>query len=290
MENQSIPTTTEEVTMSLLKKLVWCIHGMKMWVLNRLRKPQMFTWAENEVALAIKRERLASGAVTGFDYGSTCYTSALKALKSLNKDGHSGFSIDLTRDILNRLITCTPLTPIYDTEDNWDVIYEEPNGDICLQCSRMSALFKYISIDGSVRYADNNQYIAINKHSGVSFHSGLISNIIQEMYPITMPYMPTTNPIKVYCEDLLTDPKNGDFDTEGVLYIVLPDGERINIDRYFKEDVDKNNNFKWTEIGLYEWVDRKVLHDTRQLEMLTDLKNKYYYEVESFAKLDKWKV
>ncbi len=41
--------------------------------------------------------------------------------------------------------------------------------------------------------------------------------IIDKMFPITMPYMPG-RPIKVCCEDFLTDKKNGDFDTVGVFY------------------------------------------------------------------------
>lgn len=36
------------------------------------------------------------------------------------EDGHSGMSIGITKNILNRLIAGKPLTPIVDTEDIWD--------------------------------------------------------------------------------------------------------------------------------------------------------------------------
>ena len=50
-----------------------------------------------------------------------------------------------------------------------------------------------------------------------------------------MPYMPASNKFKVYCEEFLTDRKNGDFDTVGVIYLINPDGEKIDVGRYFGE-------------------------------------------------------
>ena len=77
----------------------------------------MKDWAEREVEIACRRENPDRGE---FDYGCACYESALKAYKSLVEDGHSGFSIVLTKHILNRLIDCKPLTPIEDTDDIWN--------------------------------------------------------------------------------------------------------------------------------------------------------------------------
>ena len=65
----------------------------------------MQTWAEKEIEIACKRERKASGVKNDdWDYSCACYDSALKAYKSLMSDGHSGFSIGLTKHILNRLM------------------------------------------------------------------------------------------------------------------------------------------------------------------------------------------
>lgn len=63
----------------------------------------MLDWAKREVELACKREN-PDRKPGEWDYGCACYESALKALKSLLEDGHSGFSISLTKQILNRLI------------------------------------------------------------------------------------------------------------------------------------------------------------------------------------------
>lgn len=49
-----------------------------------------------------------------------------------------------------------------------------------------------------------------------------------------MPYFPYDKPFKFYTETFLVDPKNGDYDTRGILYVICPDGERVEINRYFE--------------------------------------------------------
>ena len=75
-------------------------------------------WAKNEVAIASKRER-GDKPESEWDYGCACYDSAMKAFESLLDDNHSGLSIGITKNILNRLIDGKPLTPIEDTEEVW---------------------------------------------------------------------------------------------------------------------------------------------------------------------------
>ena len=63
----------------------------------------IYDWAEQECRLACKRENPDfdfDG--NDFDYGCSCYKSALKAYKSLVEDEHSGMSFSFTRDILER--------------------------------------------------------------------------------------------------------------------------------------------------------------------------------------------
>ena len=80
----------------------------------------MKTWAEKEVEIACARERSNSTEEGEWNYGCACYESALKAYKCLMEDGHSGFSISITKHILTRLIEGKPLTPIEDTDDIWN--------------------------------------------------------------------------------------------------------------------------------------------------------------------------
>jgi len=213
------------------------------------------SWAEKEV-----------------EYVCACYESALKAYKSLMKDGHSGFSIGLTKQILNRLIDGKPLTPIEDTDDIWSDVSDISglNGEVVnYQCKRMSSLFKNVYADGTVKYKDVNRYYCVDiNNTEVTYYSGLVQRIIDEMFPITMPYFPG-KPIKVYCEYFLTDRKNGDFDfvklqktignrpliwTVGIFYAIKPDGEKIEINRFFKESEDG-----WDEIDEVEYNERKAI-------------------------------
>lgn len=86
-------------------------------------KSNLERWAENEVAIACRREK-PNRKDGELDYGCACYESALKAFGSLCEDGHSGFSIGLTKAILNRLIDNKPILPIEDTDEVWSDIFD----------------------------------------------------------------------------------------------------------------------------------------------------------------------
>lgn len=214
----------------------------------------MMEWAEREIETAIKREREADGTKEGeWSYGGACYESAFKAFKSLMEDGHSGFSISMTKHILNRLIDGKPLTPITDNDEDWGEIKQYGSGLPHAQCKRMSSLFKDIRQDGSAYYHDVDRFVSVNIHNHSTWHSGLVDRIGHEMFPIPMPYMPPTKPYMVYCTDHLTDKKNGDFDTYAILYIITPEGDRVDIYRYFKSSDDESG---WTEIDCDEYHER----------------------------------
>lgn len=193
-------------------------------------------WAKREIEIACKRER-GDKDPNEWDYGVECYKSAFKAFESLMKDGHSGCSIVMTMNILNRLIQHKPLTSIEDTPDIWHEVGFVNTGIVKnLQCSRMGSFWKNIYPDGTVKYVDNDRVIAYSiDNPTIGWHNGAIVNLIHEMFPITMPYFPESNPYKVYIYQGLTDSKNGDWDTTAVLYVVKPDGERVEINRYFDE-------------------------------------------------------
>lgn len=121
------------------------------------------------------------------------------------------------------------------------------------QCKRMSSLFKYVYADGTIKYRDVDRYHGVNiNNPDAPYHSRLIDTVMDELYPITMPYMPADRAFKVYTEVFLVDPKNGDFDTVGIIMTVTPDFDRVEINRYFKE---APNGF--AEIDEAEYKDRK---------------------------------
>lgn len=193
----------------------------------------MMELAKREVEIASKRER-GDKPESEWDYGCACYDSALKAFESLCGDGHSGFSIGITKGILNRLIEGKPLTPIEDTED----VYP----------------------DGTVKYHDTDRYYCIKwDDPNLCWHNGFIGKIYSEMFPLTMPYMPSNKADVIVCDELLTDRKNGDFDTLAVLYIQRSHGEKVEVNRYFKE-----GEKSFIEISPEEYEERKKMHEKRQ--------------------------
>lgn len=227
----------------------------------------MSDWAKREVEIACKRE--APDRKDGeWDYGCACYESALKAYQSLMEDGHSGYSFSFTRQILNRLMEGKPLTPIEDIPEVWNLVYEDTNGTKQYQCSRMSSLFKYVAPDGKVSFHDCERYYCLNAGENIPYSGGGASNILEEYFPITMPYNPPNGKYKITTLEFLTDRANGDFDTKAYIQITAPDGEIYEVNRYFGE-VDG----EWRELTRMEFDERVRLHHEREAKEAEKEKN-----------------
>ena len=135
--------------------------------------------------------------------------------------------------------------------------------EVNYQCKRMPSLFKYVYADGTVEYIDVDRYHGANINCpDATYHSGLIDTVMDELYPITMPYMPADRAFKIYTEDFLVDPSKGDYDTVGILYAITPSLERVEINRYFKETEEG-----FDEIDKAEYDQRKEMAKKRQEDM-----------------------
>lgn len=199
----------------------------------------MKDWGRREIEIAVARERAEDGTEEGeFSYGGACYESAYKAFESLLEDGHSGMSIGFTKAILNRLIDGRPLTPIEDVEENWnDVSHFGPEVAYKkYQCNRMYSLFKYVYPNGSVRYRDNDRYYCKDIRNDTTYTYSLVTDILDELYPITMPYIPADKPYVFLVEELKLQDNPGDFDTFVIHSLQRPDGTVEELNRYYTED------------------------------------------------------
>lgn len=214
----------------------------------------MYKWAENECNVA---------KINADEYTSCCIDSALRAYKTLLEDNHSGMSMALTKDILNRLIDRKNLTPITDEDFKFkSPMYDKSYLDYLkkrnikseLQCPRCTALFKTEYLDGEVKYSDVNRVICfdVNDEKRIPFSNGLATDIIDDMFPIALPYMPTKKLYKVYVEEFLTDVSNGDYDTVKYCYVYTPEYKLVYLNKYYKE-----LNNKWVEIDETEYEHRK---------------------------------
>lgn len=211
-------------------------------------------WAKREVEIACKSIETDDADDISVKYNQSCMASALKAFESLCEDG---MSIHITQNILNRLIDGKTLTPIEDTEDAWEECLSG-NGVKIYQCKRMPSLLKTIDKDGNVTYSDNNRCCMREINSDTTWHSGLVTQIYDEMFPISFPYNAPDKRDEVVCAEFLTDRANGDFDTIGVLYIERYNGDKIPINQYFKESENG-----WDEIGVDEYDMRREQHYDR---------------------------
>lgn len=245
-----------------------CTKFKLPYIKGQDEKPSKQTWAEREIAEACKREH-GDAPDDEWDYGCACYQAALTAFKSLMGLGISGCGIGFVQNILNDLIDGKPLFPIIDTPDVWSDMTSYGSKDdkfTAYQCKRYTALFKNVYPDGRIEYSDvGSSYCVNSDNPSVPFTNGFIQGIIDEMYPVKMPYLPGEK-MKVVVEDCLTDAKNGDFDTIGVLYGVRAGDKRVDINRFFKEGVDK----KMVEICKAEYEQRKKT--AKALKIATGIK------------------
>ena len=208
-------------------------------------------WAENEVKYARKGAKHENDLS---DYVGGCYESALKAYKSLAEDGHSGMSWNITAAILERLIKELPLTQIEDTPEVWGEADLDKNPEKkSFQCKRMFSLFKHVE-NGKVTYHDVNRAYCVDLDNNSTFN-GFASNIVDELWPITMPYYPSERKYKIYVRefDSVTG-KPGCFDTEAIEYVITPDGKKVDISRYFAED--KSQDYQFMPISKEEYTKR----------------------------------
>lgn len=206
----------------------------------------MVDWARREVEIACKKEA-PDRKDDEWDYGCACYESALKAYESLMEDGHSGFSFGITKKILIRLMEEKPLTSITDTSEEWCDL-----NDKTFQCKRMSSLFKTINEDGSVTYDDITRVVCTHIGAKTSWYNGFVRDIVNKMYPITMPYFPSSQQFIVCIEKLLLDFNNADYDHIGLLYLKTPEGEHVHLNKFYDLRGEEP-----VEISLKEFYRRK---------------------------------
>ena len=221
----------------------------------------MLEWARREVELACEKEN-PNRKEGEWDYGCACYESALKAYECLINDGHSGYSFGVTKQILNRLLDCIPLTSLENRDEDW-IKDESPSPSDkeyeSYQHVRRGSLWKRVYPDGKVEFRDNDRARSVNNDiPGALWCSWLTTKIVHELYPLQFPYMPQKEPYILYEEEYLTDPKNGDFDTIEMIEIKTPEGDVVPVNRYFKESDEG-----WTEIDYAEFLERRNMHYRR---------------------------
>lgn len=165
----------------------------------------MMEWAEREVYEFIRKHEDNT-------YVKGCCNSALKAYHSLMEDGHSGSSISLTKNILNKLIEGKPLTPIEDIPDIWEYYCTNSDGSRAYRCTRMSSLFKTVDNNMNSTYSDVNRVECIDiSDANFYYYSDIAARYVDEREPIEMPYS-GDDKYTFTTDRFLLDEKNEDYD------------------------------------------------------------------------------
>lgn len=173
----------------------------------------MLEWAEEEIRRAKEEED---------KYATECLDSALRAFKSLMKDGHTGYSLAFTTEIIKRLLERKPLSSITDSPENWVKVQLFENSTL-YQCERMPSLFKTEYANGEVKYNDCERVYVVDIQTGDTFASREGQEIVNELYPIEMPYYPPLGYFKIYTDGLFYK------------YLIEPGGKKVTLDMEVKE-------------------------------------------------------
>lgn len=253
-------------------------------------KSPKILWAEKEVKLACQREN-PDWDGKSFDYGCACYQSALNAFSTLCNDGHTINAWVETVYILERLMHNLPLTPI--THNDFGYIkgvtpelidkktgavlavgrvaaipsHRNDDGSLQYDCKRGCGVYMDVKPDGTYTISDINRTVCVNIECPDDvYQCGIGSRLVNEMFPISLPYYPTKDLYEVYIRTFLTDPSLGDFDTQEVVYIRKPDGKKIPVNRYW-------HAFKTAEGGEF----REITKDEydKLLEKRIDTQERY---------------
>lgn len=211
-------------------------------------------WGKKEVELAAAKE----------PDGNQVYNAAYRAFCDVVDHAESVPEKDDVIFVLETLLHSMPLTPIEDTEDEWetdagiDPATENDNpGYTIYQSKRRRSLFKKVTYSDKgniVCFDDLNAYDCIDIRTNQMYVGGMGPVVLNEMFPITFPYMPIGK-VKIFTEDFKyhTD-HEGDYDTAGVLYFRMTDGQMVKVMRFFKKDY---NTDEMIEIAEGEYMERK---------------------------------
>lgn len=225
----------------------------------------MIKWARREVEIVLQ-QLTQRQPIT--DYDRECYTAALEAFKFLCKQGHSGYSFTETFRILTRLCNHQPLC--YINEDDFeqkglgiDNCNREINGPVIgktsYQCLRMSSLFKHVWEDGKVTYSDHDRILCIDSENiNNTFYWGFAAQFVNQMFPITLPYMPMPGKhYRIYVTSFTTN----SMDVCAINQIVEPSGNIVKVGRYFKFTDDEEWNGRPVEIAQDKYEELKANRD-----------------------------
>jgi hypothetical protein len=225
-------------------------------------------WAEAEIRFFNKQ--IVREHNTHEDFSLLCawttfnaYIAAIKAIDdsmmsfNSSSDGSMYLSNKIPLNNLCKLLHRQPLTPIEDTPEVWIADVDNDNNTTkSYQNTRLPSLYKTVDEHNNIKYSDIGR---------VKFYNSLICkdrwmfditvlNIIDSLFPISMPYTPQKSIYKVIGETFLSGASLDEYDTCGIFRIITPENDIVEINRFFKTVNDMD-----IEISKAEYDARKAI-------------------------------
>lgn len=202
--------------------------------MNQEELKKFTDWAFGELNIAANPEKKDGGGLSVYSFlEDVVHGIHMEVLKDPE-------SFDRIRTMMLNLLYKKPLTPIEDTDDCWELIFES-NDFNRYRCVRYNSLQKGVHHQtGKVVYTDWNRYICVDINDPKKgWTGGIGARILDETLPIIFPYEPLDMPIKVYMDQFsyysIPEEAENHFDTVAVTHFGLPNGDLMEVHRYFKQ-------------------------------------------------------
>ena len=147
----------------------------------------LLSYAESELDLI--------GLTEQDEYNGMIRKHILHMIKEFSDEGHSGFSASYAIQILTKLMSFKPLTPLTGEDDEWTNVSDYGDGTPHYQNKRLSSVFKEgdgeaYNIDGKVFWEwfkdEDGKQVKV-------YYTSRDSRV-----PVTFPYTPPNEPIYEY--------------------------------------------------------------------------------------------
>lgn len=220
----------------------------------------LLEWISNEAKLASQNNEKVGEMLI----------SIVDVLKMLEKDSvRTHITFYTYRQYITDLLYQKPLTALTGEEEEWEyagVDKETQNEHIHIRCNkRWPFLYRreVITYDNkktrSYTYTDTKRSVCVNVNNlNEMWTGGIGQKLLDEMIPIEFPYVVNMEPIRIYMEKFLYHEENQDpvtptYDTFAVMCFRKPNGEIIDVKKFFK--IDEGNEA--IEITKQEYFQRK---------------------------------
>lgn len=207
------------------------------------------SWVRNEVSLYQSTNDLDAKNLKVLNAAQWAYDHFLDEEAFLDEEDR-----EKMHAIFGRLLNDLPLSPIEkENGDEW-ILVSEFGGDSLYRNFRRKSLYRLRVMDWNTMcetYTDTNRSICMDINTMESYNGGIGTRIFNEMDPITFPYEPSYDPVKIYTDSFQAEIEGTVHTFIGVMCFKYPNGEIKEVKRYFLQNPDEESSFQEIDETVY---------------------------------------